>query len=84
MRVVRAYRQERAETARFRRLSDDYLERNLRLARVQGLFFPLLTLLGGLSALDGAVRRRPAGHGGACRVGEFVAFGVYLRCWSGR
>ena len=51
VRVVRAYRQERAETAGFQRLSDDYLARNLNLARVQGLFFPLLTLLGGLSAL---------------------------------
>src|SRR6185437_12785299 len=43
VRVVRAYRQEGAETAGFRRLSDDYLARNLNLARVQGLFFPLLT-----------------------------------------
>src|SRR3954465_5796931 len=48
VRVVRAYRQERAEIAQFRKLSEIYLGKNLELARVQGLFFPLLTLLGGL------------------------------------
>src|SRR6185503_9508494 len=44
VRVVRSYRQERAEIEHFRRLSETYLERNLGLARVQGAFFPLLTL----------------------------------------
>src|SRR5512147_1438355 len=36
VRVVRAYRQEEAETAAFRRLNQEYLGRNLSLARVQG------------------------------------------------
>ena len=78
IRVVRAYRQERAEIAAFRDLSEEYLGRNLRLARVQGLFFPLLTLLGGLSALVVLyVGGRLVMRGGVT-VGEFVAFGVYL------
>src|SRR6185436_4156498 len=51
VRVVRSYRQERAEIAHFRGLNDTYLIRNLGLARVQGAFFPLLTMLGGLSGL---------------------------------
>ena len=67
------------------RLSDDYLGRNLNLARVQGLFFPLLTLLGGLSASDGAVRRRAAGHG---RDGDRRRVRRLRRvprpCWCGR
>ena len=78
VRVVRAYRQERAETAGFRRLSDDYLARNLTLARVQGLFFPLLTLLGGLSALTVLYTGGRLVMAGTVTVGEFVAFGVYL------
>jgi ATP-binding cassette subfamily B protein len=48
------------------------------LARVQGLFFPLLTLLGGLS---GVVVLYVGGNliiSGRVTVGEFVAFGVYL------
>lgn len=78
VRVVRAYRQERAETAAFRRLSDDYLARNLKLARVQGLFFPLLTMLGGLSALAVLYTGGRLVMAGSVTVGAFVAFGVYL------
>src|SRR5688572_24439291 len=78
VRVVRAYRQEAAETRHFRELSEEYLRRNLSLARVQGLFFPLLTTMGGLSAvvvLYGGGLQLMAGQ---VTVGEFVAFGVYL------
>jgi ATP-binding cassette subfamily B protein len=78
VRVVRAYRQERAETADFRRLSDDYLARNLTLARVQGLFYPLLTLLGGLSGLMVLYVGGRLMMAGTVSVGAFVAFGVYL------
>jgi ATP-binding cassette, subfamily B, multidrug efflux pump len=78
VRVVRAYRQERAETADFRRLSDDYLERNLGLARVQGLFYPLLGLLGGLSGLIVLYVGGRLVMAGTVSVGAFVAFGVYL------
>lgn len=78
VRIVRAYRQETAELAEFTRLSDGYIERNLALARTQGLFHPALTLFGGLA---GAAVLYVGGRGivaGTVTVGEFVAFGVYL------
>ncbi|HEX2610991.1 MAG TPA: ABC transporter ATP-binding protein, partial [Gemmatimonadales bacterium] len=78
VRVVRSYRQERAEIEHFRELSQEYLDRNLSLAQVQGAFFPLLMLLGGLS---GVVVLYVGGRlviAGSISVGEFVAFGVYL------
>ena len=78
VRVVRAYRQERAEIAQFRELSEVYLGKNLELARVQGLFFPLLTLLGGLSAVVVLYVGGGLVIAGQVTVGEFVAFGVYL------
>jgi len=78
VRVVRAYRQERAEIEAFRRLSDDYQVRNLGLARVQGVFYPLLTLLGGLSGLAVLYAGGRLVMAGTVTVGEFVAFGVYL------
>jgi ATP-binding cassette, subfamily B, multidrug efflux pump len=78
VRVVRSYRQERAETAHFRELNDTYLTRNLSLARVQGAFFPLLTLLGGLSGLVILYAGGKLVMNGTVSVGEFVAFGVYL------
>ena len=77
-RIVRAYRQELAELARFRTLNEEYGRRNIALARAQGLFHPLLAFIGGLGAA--AV----LGFGGflvlqgAISVGQFVAFGVYL------
>ena len=78
VRVVRAYRQERAEIAQFRDLSEVYLGKNLELARVQGLFFPLLTLLGGLSGVVVLYVGGGLVVSGRVTVGEFVAFGVYL------
>src|SRR4051812_12091622 len=78
VRVVRSYRQEAAEIGHFRELNDTYQERNLGLARVQGAFFPLLSLLGGLSALTVLYAGGLLVMGGTVTVGEFVAFGVYL------
>ena len=78
VRVVRSYRQENAETEHFRTLNDIYLTRNLGLARVQGAFFPLLTLLGGLSGLVILYAGGQLVIRGSVSVGEFVAFGVYL------
>jgi ATP-binding cassette subfamily B multidrug efflux pump len=78
VRVVRSYRQEQAESEHFRQLSETYLSRNLGLARVQGAFFPLLTLLGGLSGLVVLYAGGRLVMTGSVSVGEFVAFGVYL------
>jgi ATP-binding cassette subfamily B protein len=78
VRVVRAYRQEIAEIARFSALNERYLEKNMRLARLYGAMNPLFALLAGLSVvvvlgLGGSLAVR-----GAISVGAFVAFGFYL------
>jgi ATP-binding cassette, subfamily B, multidrug efflux pump len=78
VRVVRSYRQEGAEIEHFRELSQTYLTRNLGLARVQGAFYPLLTLLGGASGLVVLYAGGSLVMSGTVSVGEFVAFGVYL------
>jgi len=78
VRVVRAYRQEGAEIEHFRQLSDEYMQRNLGLARVQGAFYPLLTLLGGASGLVVLYAGGRLVMSGSVSTGEFVAFGVYL------
>jgi ATP-binding cassette subfamily B protein len=78
VRVVRAYRQEAAEGAAFRGLNQQYQERNLSLAKVQGVFYPVLSLFGGLG---GAAILYVGGRlvvTGVVSVGAFVAFGVYL------
>ena len=78
VRVVRAYRQERAEIARFSALNANYLEQNMRLARLYGVMNPMFGLLAGLSGVmvlgfGGSLAVR-----GTISVGAFVAFGFYL------
>ena len=78
VRVVRAYRQEQAEIARLREANLEYVERNRRLIRLQGLFYPTLSLLLGIAALFVlwmGSRRVVLGY---MTVGEFVAFNSYL------
>lgn len=78
VRVVRAYRQEAAEIARFDALGDRYLDANVRLARLNGLMNPGFALLAGLA---GAVTIAVGGSlliDGRITVGAYVAFGIYL------
>jgi ATP-binding cassette subfamily B multidrug efflux pump len=78
VRVVRAYRQEHAETGAFRRLNEDYRQRNLALAKVQGVFYPVFSLFGGLGAVAILYVGGKLVLAGSVSVGAFVAFGVYL------
>ncbi len=78
IRVVRAYRQEATERAEFARLSDEYLEKNVSLARAQGAFHPLLALLGGLGSVVVLLFGGRLVMEGQMTPGAFVAFGVYL------
>ncbi|MBI3567372.1 MAG: ABC transporter ATP-binding protein [Gemmatimonadetes bacterium] len=78
VRIVRAYRQEGAEAARFGDMSAEYVRRNMRLARLYGVMNPAFTVLAGLGAaavlgIGGSMVVR-----GAMSVGGFVAFGFYL------
>ncbi len=78
VRVVRAYRQEEAESQRFDGLGDAYLTANMRLARLNGLMNPGFALLAGLG---GAVTIAVGGRlliDGRISVGGYVAFGIYL------
>ncbi len=51
VRVVRAYAQEQAEVGEFERLNKEYVRENIGLARLQGLFMPLLQALIGFTFL---------------------------------
>ena len=78
VRVVRAYRQEQAESARFGALGEVYLEANMRLAKLNGLMNPGFALLAGLG---GAIMIGYGGRlliDGRITVGGYVAFGIYL------
>ena len=78
VRVVRAYRQENFEIARFRSANDEYVRRNRLLIRVQGAFFPIMGLLMGVGALLVLWLGARAVVNGEMTVGELVAFNSYL------
>ena len=77
-RIVRAYAQEDAQAREFADLNGNYLTMNMQLARVWGLFHPMLMLLTGLGAV---VLLGIGGRDvimGRITIGDFVAFSFYL------
>jgi ATP-binding cassette subfamily B protein len=78
VRVVRAYNQEPHELARFRAANDEYVRRNRVLIRLQGLFYPSMTLFLGFGSLLVLWMGSREAIRGRISVGEFVAFNAYL------
>ncbi|HEX4807563.1 MAG TPA: ABC transporter ATP-binding protein [Bryobacteraceae bacterium] len=78
VRVVRAYAQEAAEVEQFELLNKDYIRENIGLARIQGVFMPLLQSLIGLTFLlvlwTGG--RQLIEH--RITLGSFVMFNTYM------
>jgi len=82
VRVVRAYRQEEAEIARFQRANEELLRRNRKLIAIQGLFFPSMSLFLGLGAMLVLWLGSRDVIGGKITLGQFVAFFSYLTMLS--
>ena len=78
VRVVRAYRQEGAQTSRFAALNAEYLRRNMSLARAYGALFPIVTFLGGLGGVLTLWFGTVLVIRGQVTLGDFVAFTTYL------
>ncbi|MFL6415380.1 MAG: ABC transporter ATP-binding protein [Bryobacteraceae bacterium] len=78
VRVIRAYAQETAEVRQFETLNRDYIRENIGLARIQGMFMPLLQALIGLTFLlvmwiggQQLMQKRIS-------LGDFVMFNTYM------
>jgi|HigsolmetaAR201D_1030396.scaffolds.fasta_scaffold07506_3 ABC-type multidrug transport system, ATPase and permease components len=78
VRVVRAYVQEEAELEQFDRLNRDYITQNIRLARISGLFMPLLQGLIGIGFLIVLWVGGARVLSGSISVGSFVMFNTYM------
>jgi ATP-binding cassette subfamily B protein len=78
VRIVRAFRQEAAETARFATLNEQYLEKNMRLARLYGLMQPGFAIFAGLGMVAVVSFGGSLVLNGTISIGSFVAFGMYL------
>ncbi len=78
IRVVQAYAQEENQIGGFAAVSSEYMRRNLWLATLWGVFWPLMRVLAGIAA---AVVLWLGGRKvlqGSMTLGEFVAFNGYL------
>ena len=78
LRVVRAFAQEDAEVAKFESLNQDYIRENIGLARIQGLFNPMLQALIGVTFLLvlWAGGRQLLQH--KITLGSFVMFNTFM------
>ena len=82
IRIVKAYTQEENQGASFDGLNEEYLDRNMNLARIWGAFHPSLTVCTGLAAVV------VLGYGGIqvmdgeITLGSFVAFTFFLNLLS--
>ena len=82
VRVVRAYRQEEAESERFRRANEEYLRRNRGLIVLQGFFFPSMSFFLGLASMLVLWLGSRAVITNRITLGQFVAFFSYLTMLS--
>ncbi len=78
VRVIRAYAQEDAEVEQFARLNKDYMRENIGLARIQGLFMPMLQALIGITFLLVLWAGGRQLMQGKISLGSFVMFNTYM------
>jgi ATP-binding cassette subfamily B protein len=78
IRVVKAHVEEAGEVRVFRRLHEDYLEKNRGMVRVWAAMGGLLSLLGGIAAAVVLWVGGSAAVTGRITLGELVAFQIYL------
>jgi len=78
IRVIKAYNMEKASARQIEMKSFDYVAKNIRLAQINGSFFPMMMLFSNLSlAIVLYLGGRQTVYG-AITTGDFVAFIAYL------
>jgi ATP-binding cassette subfamily B protein len=78
VRVVRAYTQEKHQLKLFERLNRDFIRENVRLARTQGMFMPVLQAMVGLAFLCVLWAGGSRLLAGSITIGDFVMFNTYM------
>ncbi|WP_282067267.1 ABC transporter ATP-binding protein [Bacillus pumilus] len=78
VRVIRSFVQEKQDVERFRQMTDDVFQKNMRVAIIDSLFEPTVKLLVGVSYLIGIGYGAYLVFQSDLTIGELVAFNVYL------
>ena len=78
MKVVKAYVREEYERNLFDKLSDQYYQKNMRLAKLQGLMMPAIFSFVGFSVVLLLIFGSPLLVAGKLRLGDLTQFIIYL------
>ena len=78
IRVVKAYVQEGNEKRKFKQLNQDYMDKNISLVKIWGLFFPFIMLIAGIGMVIVLWFGGRLVMAGKISLGQFVQFNGYL------
>ncbi len=78
IRVIKSYIREESEIEEFRKLGQEYLERNMDKVKIQALFQPILYLISGLSIIIVISAGGFMVIEGSLTLGDISAFVIYL------
>ncbi len=78
VRVIRAYTQERSEIERFKEVNREFVNRNMKLIRLSGIFHPILQFFIGLGFVAVLWFGGSLVISKVITVGQFVEFTLYL------
>ena len=78
IKVVKAFGLEEAENRDFRRASEDYLRKNIRLVRIWGIYQPFIYFMSAAATAVFVFFGGRKAIGGGITLGEFTAILVYL------
>ena len=78
IKVVKSFTREDNEINTFAELNREYINKNMALARVRSLFWPLMILVGGIGSLVVLVIGGFQVINGRLTIGQFVQFSAYI------
>ncbi len=78
IKVVKSFTQEGNEINTFAELNREYINKNMALARVRSLFWPLMILVGGIGSLVVLIIGGFQVINGRLTIGQFVQFSAYI------
>jgi ATP-binding cassette subfamily B multidrug efflux pump len=78
VRVIRAFVQETASEADFKKMTDDVYDKNLQVTRIDALFEPMIKVLVGVSYLIGLCYGGYLAFHNELTLGELVSFNIFL------
>jgi len=78
IKVIKSFTQEEKEVSSFSDTNNEYVKKNMELARVRSLFWPLMILIGGIGSLVVFLVGGLQVINGQLTIGQFVQFSAYI------